>query len=167
MSAQQACQRYPFVTRGSHTGASIVRWRLTSTTACLKYVLGDARHDGSKGRKYTLWKDGFLDAAQGRGDDDYSWAQVFLGTDGPQAGLGAAPARKQNKRRREAYSALMEALDKDSCRDLKTDLRTNANANGKNLRTNANAAATLIASFCRVFDSHFKLLIVLFSLASP
>ena len=33
--------------------------------------------------------------------------------------------------RREAYSALMEALDKDSCRDLKTDLRTNANGNGK------------------------------------
>ena len=67
----------------------------------LKYVLGGARHDGSKGRKYTLWKDGFLDAAQGRGDDDfdYSWAQVFLGTDGPQAGLGAAPARKQAKRR--------------------------------------------------------------------
>ena len=29
--------------------------------------------------------------------------------------------------RREAYSALMEALDKDSCRDLKTDLRTSAN----------------------------------------
>jgi hypothetical protein len=66
----------------------------------LKYVLGGARHDGSKGRKYALWKDGFLDAAQGRGDDDfdYSWAQVFLGTDGPQAGLGAAPARKQAKR---------------------------------------------------------------------
>ena len=46
----------------------------------LKYVLGGIRHDGTKGRKYTLWKEGFLDAAQGHGDDDYSWAQVFLGT---------------------------------------------------------------------------------------
>jgi len=103
----------------------------SDTADSLKYVLGGVRHDGKKGRKYTLWKEGFLDAAQGYGDDDYSMAQVFLGTDGPQAGLGAAPARRQAKRRREAYAALMKALDKDSCRDLMTDMRTNALGNGR------------------------------------
>ena len=75
----------------------------------LKYVLGGARHDGSKGRKYALWKDGFLDAAQGRGDDDYSWAQVFLGTDGPQAGLGAADERAYNRAVREMGGSLCMA----------------------------------------------------------
>ena len=105
----------------------------SDTDRDLKYVLGGLRHDGKKGRKYTLWKEGFLDAAQGLGDDDYSMAQVFLGQDGPQAGLGAAPARKQAKRRREAYASLMKALDKDSCRDLMTDMRSNANGNGRAL----------------------------------
>ena len=97
----------------------------------IKYVLGGVRHDGTKGRKFTLWSEGFLDAATGLGDDDYSMEQVFRGTDGPQGGLGAAPARRQAKRRREAYAALMKALDKDSCRDLMVDIRTNARGNGR------------------------------------
>ena len=58
-------------------------------------------------------------------------AQQFLGQDGPQGGLGAAAVRARNKRRREGYAKLMDALDDDSCRDLKKDMRTNARGNGR------------------------------------
>ena len=54
--------------------------------------MGGYKHDGSKGPKYTRWKERFLDDAQGAGDADYSMAQCLLGTDGPQGGLGAAAA---------------------------------------------------------------------------
>ena len=91
-----------------------------------RYVLGGKRHDGSKGKKYTKWRENFLDAAEGEGDADWSMAQQFLGQDGPQGGLGAAAVRARNKRRREGYAKLMDALDDDSCRDLKKDIRTNA-----------------------------------------
>ena len=53
-----------------------------------RYVLGGKRHDGSKGKKYTKWRENFLDAAEGEGDADWSMAQQFLGQDGPQGGLG-------------------------------------------------------------------------------
>ena len=33
-----------------------------------RYVLGGKRHDGSKGKKYTKWRENFLDAAEGEGD---------------------------------------------------------------------------------------------------
>ena len=48
-----------------------------------RYVLGGKRHDGSKGKKYTKWRENFLDAAEGEGDADWSMAQQFLGQDGP------------------------------------------------------------------------------------
>ena len=32
--------------------------------------MGGYKHDGSKGPKYTRWKERFLDGTQGRGDDD-------------------------------------------------------------------------------------------------
>ena len=44
-----------------------------------RYVLGGKRHDGSKGKKYTKWRENFLDAAEGEGDADWSMAQQFLG----------------------------------------------------------------------------------------
>ena len=40
-----------------------------------RYVLGGKRHDGSKGKKYTKWRENFLDAAEGEGDADWSMAQ--------------------------------------------------------------------------------------------
>ena len=49
-----------------------------------RYVLGGKRHDDSKGKKYTKWRENFLDAAEGEGDADYSMAQTFLGQDGPR-----------------------------------------------------------------------------------
>ena len=68
-----------------------------------KSVLGGIRHDGirhddKKGGMFTLWSEGSLDAATGLGDDDYSMEQVPRGTNGPQGGLGAAPARRRGRR---------------------------------------------------------------------
>ena len=63
-----------------------------------KRIMGGYKHNGSKGPKYTRWKERFLDA-QGAGDADYSMAQCLLGTDGPQGGLGAAAAKARAKRR--------------------------------------------------------------------
>ena len=96
-----------------------------------KRVMGGYKHDGSKGPKYTRWKERFLDDAQGKGDDDWSMADTLMGTDGPQGGIGAAAARARAKRRRQAFSELMNSLDDDSCRDLKTEIRANANGNGR------------------------------------
>ena len=60
------------------------------------------------------------------------WQTAFRARmDGPQGGLGAAAARARAKRRREAFSELMNSLDDDSCRDLKTMIRANANGNGR------------------------------------
>ena len=43
-----------------------------------KRIMGGYKHDGSKGPKYTRWKERFLDDAQGAGDADYSMAQCLL-----------------------------------------------------------------------------------------
>ena len=51
--------------------------------------------------------------------------------DGPQGGIGAAAAKARAKRRRCAFSELMNSLDDDSCRDLKTMIRANANGDGR------------------------------------
>ena len=64
-----------FVTRGSHTGAS---WLTDSDIERGKRIMGGYKHDGSKGPKYTRWKERFLDDAQGAGDADYSMAQCLL-----------------------------------------------------------------------------------------
>ena len=94
-------------------------------------IMGGYKHDGSKGPKYTKWKERFLDDAEGQGDADWSMAACLQGTDGPQGGLGAAAAKARGKRRRMAFSELMNSLDDDSCRDLKTMIRANANGNGR------------------------------------
>ena len=44
---------------------------------------------GKKGPEFEPWVVGFLDAAEGKGDDDASWADCYKGTD-PQAGLTQA-----------------------------------------------------------------------------
>ena len=44
------------------------------------------KHDGSKGALFTEWKQLWLDAAEGKGDEDASWAETAQGND-PQAGL--------------------------------------------------------------------------------
>ena len=109
-----------------------------------KRVMGGYKHDGSKGQKYTRWKERFLDDAQGRGDTDWSMAECLQGTDGPQGGIGAAAARARAKRRREAFSELMNSLDDDSCRDLKTMIRANANGNGRGAFIRSSSTACVI-----------------------
>ena len=68
-----------------------------------------------------------LDAAEGKGDEDASWAMCYLGTD-PQAGLTQAQTKRRALRRRETYSALLMVLTDE---DLKKMIRAEANRNGR------------------------------------
>ena len=42
-----------------------------------KRVMGGYKHDGSKGQKYTRWKERFLDDAQGRATPTGPWQSAF------------------------------------------------------------------------------------------
>ena len=72
-----------------------------------------AKFAGQRGYQFTEWAKEFLDAAAGKGDEDASWADCYLGQD-PQAGLNAAQLRRRTQRRRESYSALLQHMDDDS-----------------------------------------------------
>ena len=43
--------------------------------------------DGQRGPAFTAWSKTFLDAAEGKGNEDFSWADVFRGDDAV-GGLG-------------------------------------------------------------------------------
>ena len=73
-------------------------------------------YSGKKGPEFEPWVVGFLDAAEGKGDDDASWADCFKGTD-PQAGLTQAQTRRRTQRRREAYACLMDHIEDESLKD--------------------------------------------------
>ena len=45
-----------------------------------------AKFAGQRGPQFTEWSKDYLDAATGKGDEDASWTDCFLGQD-PQAGL--------------------------------------------------------------------------------
>jgi hypothetical protein len=85
---------------------------------------GDAedKFAGQRGYQFTEWAKEFLDAAAGKGDEDASWADCYLGQD-PQAGLTAVQTRRRTQRRRESYSALLQHMDDDS---LKAVIRAEA-----------------------------------------
>ena len=67
-----------------------------------------AKFAGQRGPQFTQWAKEYLDAAAGKGDEDGSWADCYLGQD-PQAGLSAVQTRRRTQRRRESYSALTAA----------------------------------------------------------
>ena len=54
---------------------------------------------GQRGPVFDQWSLEYLDAAEGKGDEDGSYADCHLGTD-PQAGLSAAQSRRRIVRRR-------------------------------------------------------------------
>jgi hypothetical protein len=81
-----------------------------------------AKFAGQRGSQFTQWAREFLDAAAGKGDEDASWADCYLGQD-PQAGLSGAQTRRRTQRRRESYSALLQHMDDDS---LKAVIRAEA-----------------------------------------
>ena len=85
------------------------------------------KHTGAKGQAFTTWKKPFLDACEGKGDDDGSWTDCFLGTD-PQAGLSGAQIRRRTVRRRESYACLLRHLDDESLKDV---IRAEAPKNGR------------------------------------
>ena len=60
-----------------------------------------------RGQAFEDWAEEFLDAADGKGDEDASWAQTFLGTDA-RAGLTAAQMKKRIQRNREALASLIK-----------------------------------------------------------
>jgi len=80
---------------------------------------------GQKGPIFTAWSKGFLDAAEGEGDEDASWAETYLGTD-PRIGLSAKSVRLRQVRRREAYSKLLLQIDDEQ---LKAVIRAEAGPN--------------------------------------
>ena len=61
-------------------------------------------YSGERGAAFETWKKLYIDAAEGKGDDEASWAMCCEGTD-PQIGLTPAQVRKRDKRRRESRSA--------------------------------------------------------------
>ena len=85
-----------------------------------------SRFPGGKGPHYDIWEKNLLDAFEGKGDEDASWADTLLGTD-PQAGLTPAQARRRQQRRRETYSYLLRLQEDES---LKNVLRAEGNKNG-------------------------------------
>ena len=84
-------------------------------------------YDGQQGERFELWKKEWLDAAEGKGDEDASWAQTALGTD-PQVGLTPAQVRRRVTRRREVYSSLLTHMTDVT---LKSVIRAEANRNGR------------------------------------
>ena len=70
----------------------------------------------------------WLDAAEGHGDEDASWAETALGTDPGPGGLTPAQTRRRTVRRREVYASLIALTD---CEDLKAVLRDEAQRNGR------------------------------------
>jgi len=85
-----------------------------------------SRFNGEKGPLYTKWRKEVLDAFEGKGDEDASWAQTILGLD-PHAGLTPAQTKRRNQRRRESYSHLMLLIEDEQ---LKALLRAEAIRNG-------------------------------------
>ena len=78
--------------------------------------------DGQRGPAFTAWSKTFLDAAEGRGNEDFSWADVFRGDDAV-GGLSAAQNRRRTQNRREAYASLLKHVTDES---LKAVIRAEA-----------------------------------------
>ena len=97
-----------------------------------------AKFAGQRGYQFTEWAKEFLDAAAGKGDEDASWADCYLGQD-PQAGLNAAQLRRRTQRRRESYSALLQHMDDDS---LKAVIRAEAGPLAVNPQDRSNGSDT-------------------------
>ena len=84
------------------------------------------REDGAA---FTAWTEEYLDAAEGKGDEDASWAECYLGTD-PQVGLTPQQTRRRARRRKESYAGLMAHLPEGD-ETLKSTVRSEANRNGR------------------------------------
>ena len=99
----------------------------TTTTYDKPRLLTDQFH-GQKGPIFEAWKKPYLDAAEGKGDEDATWGECYLGTD-PQIGLSAAQVRRRAIRRRESYAMLVQQVSDPS---LKAVLRAEAGPNAPN-----------------------------------
>ena len=66
-----------------------------------------------KGEAFDRWAKLFLDAADGKGDEEASWADTFLGND-TTVGLSAVQMKKRVTRNREAVASLLYHLDDES-----------------------------------------------------
>ena len=99
----------------------------TTSTNDKPRLLYDQYH-GQRGPLFEAWRKPFLDAAEGKGDDDASYAECYLGTD-PQGGLTAAQVRRRAVRRRESYAMLIQHMTDES---LKAVIRAEAGPNAPN-----------------------------------
>ena len=84
-------------------------------------------YPGGRGPHYDRWERQMLDAFDGKGDEDSSWAETLQGLD-QQAGLSGAQSRRRGQRRRESYSYLLRLQEDEG---LKSILRAEANRNGR------------------------------------
>ena len=78
--------------------------------------------DGQRGPMFLAWSKKFLDAAEGKGNEDFSYADVFRGDDNA-GGLSAAQTRRRGQNRREAYACILKHVTDDS---LKAVIRAEA-----------------------------------------
>ena len=103
--------------------------------------------NGQRGPVFTNWAKGYLDAAAGRGDEDASYAECYLGTD-PQAGLSNAQDKRRKTRRRESYSTLLQHITDES---LKAVIRAEAGPSAANAadRMNGRTAWITIERECQ------------------
>ena len=106
-----------------------------------------AKFAGQRGPQFTEWSKDYLDAATGKGDEDASWTDCFLGQD-PQAGLSAAQTRRRTQRRRESYASLLQHIDDES---LKAVIRAEAGPLAVNVqdRSNGRVAWQVILRECQ------------------
>jgi hypothetical protein len=84
------------------------------------------KHGGQRGEPFVQWAKVFLDGAEGRGDQDASYADTFLRRD-TRNGLGGAAAGRMKQRDRESYAYLLLHLD---CPTLKAMIRAEADRKG-------------------------------------
>lgn len=105
-----------------------------------------------KGAIFEEWLLEMLDAAEGEGDEDASWAQTFQATD-RRVGLSAAEQRRRINRNRRAVSKLLDVIPD---KDLKSEIRSNAMnrpAGGPGLATDASVAYQVLLREMRVPDT--------------
>ena len=104
------------------------------------------RKNSGRREEWDQWSLDYLDRVDGKGSDEASWAQRFLGTD-VTIGLSAAQQRKRVQDNREAVSDLIRHQEPE---DLKQVIRDA----GKNLpgplRSNARLAWQALQAQCQV-----------------
>ena len=104
------------------------------------------RKNTGRREEWDQWSVDYLDRVDGKGSDEASWAQRFLGTD-VTIGLSAAQQRKRIQDNREAVSDLIRHQEPE---DLKQVIRDAAKNRAAPLRSNARLAWQALQASCQI-----------------